>query len=43
MGTYQTNNETVADVAESIFTSGSIVLSKAHLEVAHGGEARDLT
>jgi hypothetical protein len=41
--TYQTNNETVADVTEGIFTGSSIVLSEALLEVDHGSETRDLT
>jgi hypothetical protein len=40
---YQADNETVANVAEDIFTGGGVVLSEAALEVAHGSETRDLT
>lgn len=43
VGTYQADNETVANVAEGIFTGGSVVLGEAHLEVGHGCETRDLT
>lgn len=40
--TYQTDNETIADVTEDIFT-GSSFLSETLLEVGHGSETRDLT
>ena len=41
--TYQTDNETVTDVAEDIFIGGSVVFGETRLEVNHGGETRDLT
>lgn len=41
--TYQADNQTVANVTESIFSGGGIVLSEALLEIDHGSETRDLT
>jgi hypothetical protein len=41
--TYQSDNETVANVGEGIFTGSGVVLSEAALEVTHGSETRDLT
>jgi hypothetical protein len=41
--TYQTNDETVANVAEDIFARGLVVLGEALLEVGHGSETGDLT
>lgn len=43
VGTYQADNEAVANVAKGIFTGSSVVLGEALLEVGHGGETRDLT
>lgn len=40
--THQTDNETIANVTENIFTM-SILLSEALLEVDHRSETRDLT
>jgi hypothetical protein len=40
--TYQTDDQTVTDVAENILAVG-LTLSESNLEVIHGGETRDLT
>jgi hypothetical protein len=41
--TYQTNNETIANVAEGVFSGCGIVFGEARLEISHAGETRDLT
>lgn len=41
--TYQTNNETVADVAKLIFPGDTVLLAETLLKVRHGSETRDLT
>lgn len=41
--TYQTDDQTIADVAKGIFTGSRVVLGETHLKVLHGGETRDLT
>jgi len=39
----KTDNKTIADVAEDVFTRSGIVLGEPHLEIGHSSETRDLT
>lgn len=43
ISTYQTDDQTIADVAKGIFTGSRVVLGETHLKVLHGSEPRDLT